>query len=432
MTDNVNLRSLLENKLRPDLARILKSAGRFVDKKGWSAYLVGGSVRDLLLDRSTLDLDILVEEHGLDFARGFARQHGGYFKLYRRFATAMVILPGGKRVDVTTTRTERYPHPGALPDVLPGSLEEDLSRRDFTINAMAVSLNQNNFGELVDLCGGKRDLKEGIIRVLHEKSFRDDPTRIFRAVRFQQRLKFSIEQNTERLIRTAVNLRMFEKVSPERLRHELELIFREPRPDRAIESMAGYNELRFIHPQLTYSDQLHRRFGRIRESYLWFRNNFPEEDVSRFRLFFGALIVSLPLPEMRQTGEKFNISRKFIKNLSKLKKKEEELIGIISSHGDVEPSRIYAILKPFPLEIAVMLLSWTASEPAARRIKRYILKDRFAESILTGDDLREMGIAPGPVYRKILEALRAARLDGRVRNRREEIEMVSTLVDTGK
>ncbi len=312
MNERENLSSLIRTKLRPDLSRILGRAGRFADEKGWNSYLVGGSVRDLLLDRATLDLDILVEEHGLEFARGFARAENGYFKLYRRFATAMVILPGARRIDITTTRSERYPHPGALPEVLPGSLEEDLARRDFTINALAVSLNRGNFGELIDLSGGERDLKHGVIRVLHENSFRDDPTRIFRAVRFQQRLGFTIEPVTEKLIRTAVNLKMFEKVSSERLRHELELIFREPSPPEAVETMARYNELRFIHPRLRYSEDLKRRFVGIKNHSLWFQNAFPAEDISLFRLYFGALIFSLSRPALSETGNKFNISKKFL------------------------------------------------------------------------------------------------------------------------
>ena len=213
-TEPIDLTPLIREKLSKNRLNTLRSIGRFSDSRDWMVYCVGGSVRDLLMGRDTLDLDILVEEHGLEFARRFARKAGGSHKLYRRFATAMVIMPGGIKVDVTTTRGEIYPEPGALPEILPGSLEDDLRRRDFTINAMAFSLNRERFGRLIDLSGGMDDLSSGIIRVLHAESFRDDPTRIFRAVRFQQRLGFTIEPRTEELIRTAVDHRLFEKVCP--------------------------------------------------------------------------------------------------------------------------------------------------------------------------------------------------------------------------
>ena len=159
-------------RLSPRLRRVLYSIGKFADSRSWNVFCIGGSVRDLLLGRKNFDLDILVEEHGLEFARCFARKAGGTFKLYRRFATAMVILPGAVKVDVTTTRKEHYPESGSLPEILPGSLKDDLFRRDFTINALAFSLNKKQFGRLIDLSGGIADLESGVIRVLHEESFR--------------------------------------------------------------------------------------------------------------------------------------------------------------------------------------------------------------------------------------------------------------------
>ncbi|MEA1928822.1 MAG: hypothetical protein U9N73_11510, partial [Candidatus Auribacterota bacterium] len=181
-TEPLDLTPLLQERLPPGRLEILRSIGRLADKLGWKVYCVGGSVRDLLLDKSIFDLDILVEEHGLKFARRFARAEKGFSKLYRRFATAMVILPGGIKIDITTTRGESYSEPGALPQVIPGNLEEDIRRRDFTINTLAFSLNRDKFGRLIDFTGGLEDLKKKIIRVLHADSFRDDPTRIFRAV----------------------------------------------------------------------------------------------------------------------------------------------------------------------------------------------------------------------------------------------------------
>lgn len=427
-TKPIDLTPLILKRISPRLRKVLYSAGRSADAQGWKIYCVGGSVRDLLLKKNTFDLDILVEEYGMEFARLFARAEKGTLKLYRRFATAMVIMPGGLKVDITTTRGEFYPEPGVLPQVIPGSFEEDIRRRDFTINSMAFSLNRGEFGRLIDLTGGLHDLDAGIIRVLHADSFRDDPTRIFRAVRFQQRLEFSIESRTEELMRTAVDLRLFEKVSPERLRHELELIFKEPDPPGAIESMARYDELRFIHPRLSYSNELKSQLYRIRENYDLFRARFVEEDISRFRLYFGVLLFSLPEDAIAETGEKFNLSLKFLGQLTAMKRRYGEVVRILSSPKEVAPSQVYSLLYGIDREIILIIMSRSGSEPLVSRIRKYLSEDRFVTGEVNGGDLKRLGIPPGPGYKKILNQLLAARLDGKVRTREEELIMVSSLV----
>jgi len=425
---SINLTPLVQERLELRLRKVLYSAGRAADVLGWKIYCVGGSVRDLLLKKNTFDLDILVEDHGLEFARHFAREAKGILKLYRRFATAMVIVPGGIKVDITTTRGEFYSEPGALPEVIPGSFEEDIRRRDFTINAMAFSLNRGEFGRLIDLTGGLDDLRAGIIRVLHADSFRDDPTRIFRAVRFQQRLGFSIEPRTEELMRTAVDLRLFEKVSPERLRHELELIFKEPDPPGAIESMARYDELRFIHPRLSYTDELKSQLYRIRENYAWFRERFGEESINRFRLYFGALLFSLPEAAIAETGGKFNLSIKFSGQLKAGKKMYDEVLRLLSSPADISPSKVYSLLRGVDREIILIIMSRSGSELSVSRIRRYLTEYRYVSSEVKGGDLKKLGIPPGPDYKKILNELLSARLDGEVRSREEELDLVRRLV----
>ncbi len=428
---SVNLTPLVQERLELRLRKVLYSAGRSADALGWKIYCVGGSVRDLLLKKNTFDLDILVENHGLEFARHFAREVKGTLKLYRRFATAMVIVPGGIKVDITTTRGESYSEPGALPEVIPGSFEEDIRRRDFTINAMAFSLNRGEFGRLIDLTGGLDDLRAGIIRVLHADSFRDDPTRIFRGVRFQQRLGFSIEPRTEELMRTAVDLRLFEKVSPERLRHELELIFKEPDPPGAIESMARYDELRFIHPRLSYSNELKTQYYWIRENYAWFRDRFREESLSRFRLYFGALLFSLSENAIAETGKKFNLSLKFSGQLIAVKRRSEEIVRILSSPEEVAPSQVYSLLHGIDIEILLIIMSRTGSEYLVSRIRRYLTEYRSVAGEVKGGDLKKLGIPPGPEYKEILNRLLSARLDGKVRSREEELGLARRLVDTG-
>jgi len=431
-TNPIDLTSLIRERIAPRLQKVLHAAGRSADAQGWKIYCVGGSVRDLLLEKNTFDLDILVEEHGLDFARIFAREEKGTLKLDRRFATDMVILRGGIKVDITTTRGEYYPEPGALPQVIPGSFEEDIRRRDFTINAMAFSLNRGEFGRLIDLTGGFVDLNARIIRVLHGDSFRDDPTRIFRAVRFQQRLGFGIEPRTEELMRTAVDLKLFEEVSPERLRHELELIFNEPDPPGAIESMARYDELRFIHPRLSYSYELKSQFYRIRNNYDWFRERFRKEAISLFRLYFGALLFSLPRDAISEAGEKFNLSLKFLAQLKSVKSRSEEVVRILSSPEKVAPSHVYSLLRGIDIEIILIIMARSDSDLAVSRIRRYLTEYRIIAAEVNGGDLKNMGIPPGPAYKKILDELLSARLDGRISSRDEELSLVRRLVDTPK
>ncbi len=425
-----DLTPLLDRLLPPRDRALMEEIGRFADSRGWKVYSVGGSVRDLLLGSGrNFDLDILVEEHGLEFARLFARSVGGTCKLYRRFATAMVILRGGRRIDVTTTRGEVYPEPGALPEIVPGSLEEDIHRRDFTINALAFSLNRDCFGRLIDLTGGVADLKAGKIRVLHERSFRDDPTRIFRAVRFRQRLGFAVEPRTEELIRTAVDLRLFETVSPERLRHELELIFAEPDPPGAVAAMAGYDQLRFIHPRLKMGEGTKSFLERLGTELTWFKKTFPRETVSPWRVYFGALISRLDPDDLLETAGKFNLSRRFFEQLRRARDDRAAIAETLSKEEEPLPSRVCALLSGRSPEIWLILLARITSGPAIRRFRRFLTRYRFVSGEVTGRDLRVLGLPPGPAYRPILEELLAARLDGRIGSREEEISLARRLID---
>lgn len=233
-----NLADKIETRIGPELQGTLHAAGSLAADMGCCAYAVGGMVRDLLLGRETFDLDIVVEGEGIRFARNLAGRLGARVKGYERFGTATITLPTGARVDVATARTEVYDAPAALPRVTPGSIRDDLFRRDFTINAMALSLAPGEFGRLLDEFGGVRDIRDRRIRVLHERSFVDDPTRIFRAVRFETRLGFRIAAADERRIREALSLSLLGKLEEYRIAAELRLILREPDPLRPLLRLA--------------------------------------------------------------------------------------------------------------------------------------------------------------------------------------------------
>lgn len=214
--------------------KIIEIVGKLADKLKVPAYIVGGPVRDKLLGIDNCDLDFVVEGDGIKFAEALNKTLKGKLTAYKAFGTATIALHG-KRVDVVTSRKETYKCPAAYPTVKPGSIKDDLFRRDFTINAMAISLNKKNFGKLVDFYGGQKDLKKGIIRVMHDKSFIDDPTRVFRAVRFSVRFGFKIEPHTKKLIKEAVLDGLLGEVNAGRVRKEIGLFLKEKNPKKCLE-----------------------------------------------------------------------------------------------------------------------------------------------------------------------------------------------------
>ncbi|MEK6732056.1 MAG: hypothetical protein AABY55_00355 [Candidatus Omnitrophota bacterium] len=207
--------------------KIIELVGKTADKLKIKAYIVGGPVRDKLLGIANYDLDFVVEGSGIKFAETLNKKLKGKLTTYRAFGTATIELIKGKRIDIVTARKETYKYPAAYPAVKPGAIEDDLFRRDFTINAMAISVNKKNFGNLVDFYGGQKDLNKGVIRVLHDKSFMDDPTRIFRAVRFSVRFGFKIEPYTKKLIKEAISDGLLGEVNAGRIRKEIELFLKE-------------------------------------------------------------------------------------------------------------------------------------------------------------------------------------------------------------
>jgi len=225
-----NITEGIRKGLSPALQEILLESGNLAREMGYGAYIVGGVVRDVLMGLQSIDVDIVAEGEGIRFARSLAGRLRARVKSHERFGTATITLPGGTKVDIATARTEVYERPAALPRVTPGSIRDDMFRRDFTVNAMAVSLMPGEFGRLLDCFGGIRDLRERRIRALHERSFIDDPTRIFRAVRFEKRLDFRIVRSTEHWIAEALSLPLLEELEDYRIATELRLILGEPDP----------------------------------------------------------------------------------------------------------------------------------------------------------------------------------------------------------
>lgn len=228
------IRESLEKKLGAPVVEILEAAGREAERLGFRAFLVGGVVRDLHRGVDNNDIDIVIEGDGIRFAQVFARRYDARLKSYQRFGTATITFPTGFKVDVATARLEIYDRPAALPRVRPGRIEDDMRRRDFTVNAMAIALSPSSFGKIMDPFGGRADIAQRKIRILHDRSFIDDPTRIFRAVRFEARLGFRLETSTEARILDAVASGVLDRLEDYRLAAEMELILKEEDPRRIL------------------------------------------------------------------------------------------------------------------------------------------------------------------------------------------------------
>jgi len=392
-----------------ELLQLLREVGEAVAHRGEGIYLVGGGVRDLLLGRPNLDLDLVIEGPAIPLAQELARSKGWKVVTYPQFGTAKISW-GDFHLDLATARGETYPHPGALPQVRPGTLRDDLFRRDFTINALAIDLAPNRFGELLDFYGGLKDLERGRLRVLHERSFIDDPTRILRGIRYEQRLGFSFEPKTEELARR--DGQVLEKISGERLWHELELILREESPEKALLRAAELGVL--PHLRLKFSEML---AGKFQEARLRGRAD-P-------MVYLGLLAGELNEEEVESFIQRLKPpgwARQVMKEVVRLRPSLPALAQA------TRPSEAYRQLEGYyeeALEAAALL---SGEGKAEQWLRLYLEKLRFIKPELTGEDLKQMGVPPGRRLGQLLARLHEARLDGEVGSREEEVELVQKLL----
>ncbi|MDP6484770.1 MAG: CBS domain-containing protein, partial [Nitrospinota bacterium] len=288
-----SVRTLARDRLSGPVYEVLEEAAHTAEAQGCRVYLVGGIVRDLMLDFDNLDVDLVVEGDGIAFARALGARMGGRYKAHPRFGVAVVTLPDGRKVDVATARVEYYEQPAALPVVEMSDIRTDLSRRDFSINAMAVQLNGEGAWRLLDFFGARRDLKDKVLRALHNLSFVEDPTRAFRAVRFSERYGFTIGAQTRTLLDHAVRGNLIDRLSGSRLFTELRLILDGPEPWRCVARLGELKLLRFIHPRLRETPALRRRFGDIDRALAWWKLLFSEEPAEAWRVYLMGLLGDL-------------------------------------------------------------------------------------------------------------------------------------------
>lgn len=428
---------LLPERLRQTLAGPARGLVQaVVDEalaRGPQPFLVGGCVRDLLLGqapaREPLDLDVVLEGgDALPVAEALAARHGWRLTAHRRFRTA-TLQAGPVSLDLATARRERYPRPGVLPVVeTPATLDQDLFRRDFTINAMALGLAPEAFGRLRDPYGGHSDLAAGLLRVLHDRSFQDDATRLWRACRYAVRLGLRLERQTSTLARRDAAFVM--SVGPDRVRHELERIYLEPRPERALALAHRYGLLAQVHPALEWDRWLARRFVAARRLYSGTAGQPGKAAAEGLAWrYWGLLVYRLPARQLSEVLRSLRITGRHAAVLESLPSLKRAVARLAPGS---RPSSIARRLDPF--DLAAVQLAGLAQEPPARRrlVARYLARMRPLRPTLRGDDLTALGVGRGPALGRILGALRAARLDKRVKTREDETALVRRLLRAGR
>lgn len=404
----------LRGALRSDVYAALATATRLAATHGLPLYLVGGPVRDLLLGRPITDLDLVVVGDAWPLAEAFAAATGGRLTRHAQFRTAVVELAVDNEsfaIDFVTARRESYARPAALPTITPSTISDDLARRDFTINTLALHLHADGAVALLDPFNGLRDLRAGIVRVLHDASFRDDPTRIIRAARFAGRLGFTVADHTRDLIVAARAEQMIERTSAQRIWHELLLTLDEPPPEAALTLLHAWDALDQLY--LAWSDAWPPQFAAARTAAF--------ADVPLRELYFGLLIFPLSATARGAFARRYNLPT----NERKLLHELPHTIPAALHRPDLDAVTLDDLLGSYNLSV-LRVMQIVAEPSATANIARYIATIRPLPPLLTGDDLREQGIVPGPVYRTILQALRRAQLAGTITTREMALQWLKT------
>ena len=416
--------SIANEVLSDKVVNVLRKIGEHAERMGFKAYAVGGFVRDLLLRRANLDLDIVVEGDGIEFAKRFAEENGVKVRSHKKFNTAMLIFPDGRRIDIATARFEYYQYPAALPIVEFSSLKMDLYRRDFTINTLALSLNPGEFAQLIDFFNGQRDLKDRTIRVLHNLSFVEDPTRILRAVRFEQRFGFKIGKQTATLIKNALRMGFFQTLGGRRFLHEIELILSEDDPLPPIRRMSEFGLLAVLSPDMTCDAGMEMLLVRLREAVSWYRLSFLDEPLESRSVYLLGLLSFLKREELEKVWNRFSFSPAQQERMAWTYSRTEELLRRFFRLPRHRPSDIYRALQLFRPEELLFIMGRAEGEEGRRIVSHYFHRYRRVETEMRGRDLLAMGIPPGPVYRTVLDELLDAKLNGEVKNFQEDMELL--------
>ncbi len=412
----MNVFTELERWLPAGVREHVERVGLFADGRGLRCCLVGGPVRDLLLGQASLDLDVVVEGDAVDVAQALASGCGVRPVVHQGFGTATVEVDVA-HIDLVTARAETYERPGALPTVRRGSIEEDLFRRDFSINAMAVVLNRVGRGDVVDPHSGRRDLEHGVLRILHGASFIDDATRILRGVRYEQRFGFSFEPCTLGLL--GRDMHYLETISGDRVRHEFERTFDEVEPQYAFRRLDALGALAVIDPALRFGGDQAEALRSIAEQRL-------VSDSIRSAMWC-VLGWHVDQRSIDRVAARLNLPRRILdplKDCAYLRSVEKALAA-----DSIRPSQVASFLSERSTPALFAARRMLAHPCARERVADYLEHLRFVRSSVNGSTLIEMGFPQGPSLGHVLARIRAARLDGEVSSRAEELRLARSLLE---
>jgi tRNA nucleotidyltransferase (CCA-adding enzyme) len=438
--------SRLESAVSSALLELLKSASEIAAEQMAQLYVVGGFVRDLLLGVTHgPDIDLVVDGDAVALARALCDKYAGRVRSHSRFGTAKWILPPAwasrpgvpASLDFVTARTEFYESPTALPSVERGSIKSDLRRRDFTINTLAINLSPDHYGQLLDFFGGEADLRAGLIRVLHNLSLVEDPTRILRAARLAERLEFEIESRTRELIDDAVDL--LERVSGDRIRHELFAIFEEQHPERMLDRLNEFGALQAMHPGLVFDAWIEDRFAGLPDDIAeWYRMSCrephtqasppptPARERARPAHYLALLAYRMTAKAVEELTQRLQVSSDvagLVRQMPRLREVEARLRTTGLMRSDV-----YHALEGFDADALGVLWVATSNSQVRAHLAKYQSSLQCMEPAIDGYDLQAMGVKPGPIYRALLAAVRDARLNGEVTSRAGELAVVRRIL----
>jgi tRNA nucleotidyltransferase (CCA-adding enzyme) len=419
-----SMAALMKERLPRRIINLFKDLGNVADMMGYNAYVVGGLVRDLFLKRKNLDVDIVIEGDGIKFAQEFAQHHEVRVRSHRKFGTAVLIFPDEFKVDVATARMEYYESPAAPPIVEMSSLKMDLFRRDFIMNTLAIKLNKRHFGTLIDYFGGQKDIKEKVIGVLHNLSFVEDPTRVLRAIRFEQRFHFKIGKLTLALMKNAVSINSFKDLSGKRLFLELKLLLMEEEPLQAIERMNEFQLLQVVSPKIKYTKTLRSLLKGIKGVITWFDLLYLEETHEPWKIYWYGLTSSLDTKALHELADRMQMvdqdGRHMISQRDQIGGVLEKLFRFKRDNN----YEIYTLLSHYDTEVLLCMMAKASNERIKRMISNYFTRLRGTKIFLKGKDLRGLGFKPGPLYKEIFDSLLKAKLNNLISSKADEVGFV--------
>jgi tRNA nucleotidyltransferase (CCA-adding enzyme) len=412
--------SKLDKKLLDDATLIGEEAAKF----GCRSYLVGGIVRDLILGRPNADLDVVVEGNAIQLGRRLAGIMKMQIITYAEFRTAKLFDSKGRHIDLASARREFYPKPAALPVVDEGNLQADLFRRDFTINAIALSLSPGSFGQLADMYAGQDDLAAGIIRVFHDNSFEDDPTRIFRAIRFEQRFDFRMEERTAELFNKAIKSKVYKKLSDPRFFAELKKILREDEPLKPLGRLKALGLLSLAGEALTWDARamLHCHKGVEK-----FTRKADAEDVrGRWIYYFIELLKGRSAPTIRKICQHVQLSRE-LENAVVQSMDAYKVLKKLKSR-DLSKSDIFFLMRAYDKRAIRYFRMACTQEKMARLVDEYLDKWQGISLHVNGEDIKKLGVAAGKRIGEVLEALLKRKIDRGLKTKAQEIKAAKEIL----